>query len=149
MADFSTPFAAPSVPPFLKGDRVSCYSASNAGGLGTVESCDDRLVLVRLDRGPVFNFLHGAVTHLPVLDSAEEWAAFCASVDSQPTPPPATMFDIEERMAAVRAGQRALAAIPAGTSIPRAPRTEPLPRWATNRIAEESAIESAQARKVG
>ena len=47
------------------GARVHCRSLSLAGGTGTVERWDDRLVWVRLDSGALRQFLPAAVTVLP------------------------------------------------------------------------------------
>ena len=49
---------------FEAGERVWCRSLSLAGGTGTVDRCDDRLVWVRLDSGLTRPFLASAVTRV-------------------------------------------------------------------------------------
>ena len=62
------PFAAPrptaTADTFEAGERVWCRSLSLAGGTGTVDRCDDRLVWVRLDSGLTRPFLASAVTRV-------------------------------------------------------------------------------------
>lgn len=49
-------------PTLEAGTRVHCHSLSQAGGLGTVQRRDDRLVWVRLDSGATRAFLRSALT---------------------------------------------------------------------------------------